>query len=354
MLTYLPRFQTWPPWKRRLVPLGISSAFVAVFLILYPIIGGVAVILSFVPVAAISWTMGIQAGLLSGTIAVMGNYLLLTLVGGDATSVMLRGMLSSLTLVLLGGLAGWVSQLIERLRSSAHQLEQDREALRVQIVLRAQKERELAAALAEKDMLLKEVHHRVKNNLQILSSLLSLQSGTVRDAQVLERFQDSQSRIRTMALVHERLCRSDDLAQIAFDEYLRDLTSYLMANYQGQLSGVTLKVKADDIHLDIDTAIPCGLMVNELLTNALKHAFPDRQGGEIGVEVRRSGDGHYHLLVWDDGVGMPEGMDWRKTTSLGLRLVNSLTRQLSGSVEVRMTRGTVFEIRFPPGRVRER
>ncbi|MBK8025764.1 MAG: sensor histidine kinase [Chloroflexi bacterium] len=211
---------------------------------------------------------------------------------------------------------------------------------------RRRAEEHLRASLEEKEILLKEIHHRVKNNLQTISSLLSLQSNTIDDPLTLAQFQDSQNRIRTMALVHERLYRSEGLAQIAFGEYLRDLTDYLLASYQGQEKAVTLNVKADDIFLDIDTAIPCGLLVNELLSNALKHAFRDRLTGKIGVEMCFSGDGHYQLSVWDDGVGMPEGMSDLKTTSLGLRLVNSLTRQLGATIEFRSRPGTEITIRF--------
>ena len=208
--------------------------------------------------------------------------------------------------------------------------------------------RQIASSLEEKEVLLKEIHHRVKNNLQIISSLLNLQAPNLQDPVALAQFQDSQNRIRTMALIHERLYRSDDLARIDFDPYLQDLTRQLLQGYQDQGKGVRLKVKAENVQFDIDTAIPCGLIVNELVSNALKHAFPDERKGEISVELGRyDGNGHYRLTVCDDGVGMPPEMDWRNTPSLGLQLVNSLVYQLDGSLEMNGESGTKYFIQFP-------
>lgn len=214
------------------------------------------------------------------------------------------------------------------------------------ISIRKRADMQLRASLSEKEVLIKEIHHRVKNNLQIISSLLNLQSPNLQDPITLAQFQDSQNRIRTMALIHESLYRSDDMAQIDLGPYLRDLTSHLLASYQTQRSGVALKVETDDIHLDIDTAIPCGLIVNELVSNALKRAFPNGREGEIKVEMRCNGSGQYLLVVGDDGAGMPGSVDHRTTSSLGLQLVNSLTRQLDGTVEVQSP-GTRFAICFP-------
>lgn len=352
-ITYLPRFEIWPLWKRNLVILGTIAAFLIVFSILYPIIGGIAIILSFVPVAAVSWMMGQQAGMFSGMLAVLLNVLLLSIAGEPGwNAVFIRGGLSSLTLILLGGLAGWVSQLIEKLSSYASQLEQDREELRTEVAIREQTERKLEAALAEKEVLIKEIHHRVKNNLQIISSLLNLQSNAASDPQILAQFQDSRSRVRSMAFIHERLYRSRDLAHVNFGEYLRDLAHDLLQSYRAQNQSVVLKVHVDDIHLDIDTAIPCGLIITELVSNALKHAFPDGRNGEVNVEMRCSSTSQYQLAVWDDGVGIPAEMDYRKMNSLGLQLVNNLTRQLGGAVKVQSP-GTRFTICFPSAATHE-
>ncbi len=212
----------------------------------------------------------------------------------------------------------------------------------------------IRASLREKEILLKEIHHRVKNNLQIISSLLNLQSNSISDPLTLAQFQDSQNRVRSMALIHERLYRSDDLAQIDFGPYLRDLVNSLVQTYRRQIQSITLKIEADVVLLDIDTAIPCGLIVNELVSNALKHGFPDGRTGEIGVEIRQeSTQGQYRLLVRDDGVGMAEDVDYRNTPSLGLQLVNSLCKQIGGNIDLCQEGGTQFVIRFSGPRKNE-
>ncbi len=215
------------------------------------------------------------------------------------------------------------------------------------ITERVRTEEKLRASLAEKEILLKEIHHRVKNNLQIIVSLLSLQSNATDNPLAIAQFRESQNRVRSMALIHERLYRSQDLAQIDFGTYLRDLAGYLMQSYKEQSAGVKLTVETDDIHLDIDTAIPCGLLAVEMVSNALKHAFPNGRIGAISVDMRLFNDTCYRLSVCDDGVGFPAHVDFRDTTSLGLQLVNSLTHQLGGAVEMELAQGTKFVIQFP-------
>ncbi len=223
------------------------------------------------------------------------------------------------------------------------------------ITERKRAEAQVRASLHEKEILLKEIHHRVKNNLQIISSLLSLQSGSIDDPRVMDQFQDSQNRVRSMALIHERLYRSDNLAQIEFGTYLRELTASLVQTYRRPFGQTTLAVEADPVMLDIDTAIPCGLIVNELVSNALKHAFPNGRSGQIGVNIRHEeNEQQVWLVVCDDGVGMPEDIDYRKTRSLGLQLVHSLTRQLGGTFELCEGSGTRFEIRFPAHKMGEK
>ncbi len=211
----------------------------------------------------------------------------------------------------------------------------------------------IRASLHEKEILLREIHHRVKNNLQIISSLLNLQSDSIANAEVVAQFQDSQDRIRSMALIHERLYRSDSLAYIDFGPYLRDLVSSLVQTYRRQAQGVRLQVDASSTLMDIDTAIPCGLILNELVSNALKHAFPAGAEGVVGVSLC-SDAGKYTLVVWDDGIGFPEGIDFRNTASLGLQLVNSLARQLNGTAELYRENGTRFEIIFTGSRNSEK
>jgi two-component sensor histidine kinase len=254
---------------------------------------------------------------------------------------------------LLGGLAGWVSELVERLGCSTAQLEHDREALQQEVSVREHKERELKAALAEKEVLLREIHHRVKNNLQIIASLLSLQSNTIHTEAVLAQFRDSQNRIRTMSLIHERLYRSNDLARIDFGPYLRDLTGALLDSYKARGSEIRLSIEADDVQINIDAAVTCGLLVNELVSNALKHAFPDGCRGTITVEMRVINDMRFQLTVCDDGVGFPNEVNFYKTASLGLQLVNSLTRQLGGTVGFHKQPGSKITICFPASNARQ-
>ncbi len=204
----------------------------------------------------------------------------------------------------------------------------------------------LTASLKEKEVLLKEIHHRVKNNLQVLSSMLRLQAGYIKDPQALELFEESQNRVRTMALIHEKLYQSQDLARIDFADYLRNLTNHLVRSYNGPKE-VALKVDVGEVHLTVETGIPCGLIVNELVSNALKHAFPGDRSGQIIVSLQRC-DGTYVLSVKDDGVGFPKDVDFRNTPSLGLQLVNTLATQLDGTVAlIANGAGTEFRIEFP-------
>ena len=212
---------------------------------------------------------------------------------------------------------------------------------------------EVKQSLEEKEVLLKEIHHRVKNNLQVISSLLYLQAENVKDKQVLEMFQDSQSRVRSMALVHERLYQSPDLARVDFAEYLRSLVNHLFRSYGVNTNIIQLKINVGDVSLGIDTVIPCGLIINELVSNCLKHAFPDGREGEIRIELRPDNDGQCTLMVSDNGVGFPKYVDLRNTESLGLRLVDMLVNQFEGTIELDRSVGTAFKITFTEPRYEE-
>ncbi len=212
---------------------------------------------------------------------------------------------------------------------------------------------ELERTNLEKEALLKEIHHRVKNNLQIISSLLNLQSQQVQDDKVEEIFRESQNRIRSMALIHEKLYRSDNLARVKFDEYIHDLGMFLVRAYNDPDRQIRLEVRADHVDFDLDTAIPCSLIVNELVSNSLKHGFPpalcsgidmDRR---ICVELAWQSDRKIHLVVEDNGVGYPTHMDFQRTGSLGLQLVHSLAQQLAGEIEFSNRGGARAEIAFP-------
>ncbi len=197
----------------------------------------------------------------------------------------------------------------------------------------------LKVLLQEKEVLLKEVHHRVKNNLQVISSLFNIQSGHIKDKeQAIRVFEESQNRIRSMAIIHEKLYKTREISKINFSEYLNDLTANIFRSYSSISSGIRVKIKADDILLNIDIAIPLGLIVNELVSNSIKYAFPDKRRGEIMIELRSDKEGSLLLVVGDNGIGLPEGLDIGNAESLGLQLVNTLVRQLKGTIDVNPVR----------------
>jgi two-component sensor histidine kinase/sensor domain CHASE-containing protein len=207
-------------------------------------------------------------------------------------------------------------------------------------------ELEKAEEAKTKQLLLKEIYHRVKNNLQIVISLLNLQSQKTKDKNVIEIFKDSQNRIRSMALIHERLYKSKNLGGINLKEYIQDLSSNLLRSYGVNLGSVNLKLDIDDIILNLDTATPCGLIVTELVSNSLKHAFPKGQKGELLIRFISDNNDTFILIVRDNGIGFPENIDFRKTNTLGMQLVTSLVNQLKGTIELDRSNGTEFKITF--------
>jgi len=214
------------------------------------------------------------------------------------------------------------------------------------ITPRKQAEEALRASLHEKEILLKEIHHRVKNNMQVISSLLSLQSRHLTDKAAIEMFRESQQRIRSMALVHEKLYQSKDLSRIDFSKYIESLIMFLFHSYRVNSDLVRMKTEVRNVLLDINSAIPCGLIINELVMNAFKHAFPGGRKGEIIVSLRPSGDDRFILSVSDDGVGFPAGLDFHKTETLGMQLVTMLVDQLDGTISLERKPGTRFEVVF--------
>ncbi|HEX3034463.1 MAG TPA: histidine kinase dimerization/phosphoacceptor domain -containing protein [Thermodesulfobacteriota bacterium] len=218
---------------------------------------------------------------------------------------------------------------------------------------------ELKISLGEKEVLLKEIHHRVKNNLQIISSLLNLQSRYITDQQSREKFKESQNRIKSMALVHEKLYQSENFVGINFREYIRSLASHLIRSYATG-SNIKLNVDVDNVSLNIDKAIPCGLIVNELVSNSLKSAFPpEAMGGEIRILLHPCSElsndpeegkrrNKLMLAIGNNGTPFPEDVDFRNTQSLGLQLVCNLVDQLKGTMELDRSGGTEFRIRFSP------
>ncbi len=203
----------------------------------------------------------------------------------------------------------------------------------------------LLSSLREKEVLLQEVHHRVKNNLQIISSLLDLQSLYIHEQQVLEMFRSSQNRIRSMALIHEHLYKSKNLAQVNLAHYIRELTTHLLQTYAINPDNIALKLNLDEFSSNLDTAIPCGLILNELISNALKHALDGGTKGTIWVELRSEGN-QINLIVGNDEPNAPKFLDFTSKNSLGFQLVEILVKQLEGQMEIEQSQGTVFKISF--------
>jgi PAS domain S-box-containing protein len=211
---------------------------------------------------------------------------------------------------------------------------------------RVKDEEKLKAALGERELLLREIHHRVKNNIQVISSLLRLQSRHIEDEKALELLTESQNRIRSMALIHEGLYLSRDFARVEFSDYIARLITHLFAIYKIEFSRIRYSVDAAAIRVDINRAIPCGLIINELITNVIKHAFPEDREGAILVRMRQVQGDKYELIVKDNGVGLPEGFDPARKGALGLQIVSDLVKQLDGSIELRRDAGTEIIIRF--------
>jgi two-component sensor histidine kinase len=207
-------------------------------------------------------------------------------------------------------------------------------------------EQKIKASLKEKEVLLKEIHHRVKNNMQIISSMLGLQSAYVQDQNFTSMLKDSQGRIRSMALIHEKLYQSDNLAYVNFTEYLNSLILYLKNSYNIYDDRITFNMCVDNISLNIDIAIPLGLIINELISNSYKHAFKNNLKGEINVEIFENSDESFLLTVKDNGIGLPQEFDIDNTKSLGLQLVKVLVEQIDGDLKIKNQNGAIFEINF--------
>lgn len=206
-------------------------------------------------------------------------------------------------------------------------------------------ERAVRASLREKDLLLGEIHHRVKNNLQIINSLLDLQANMTTDERAASALRDSQNRIQSMALIHQTLYQSHDFAKVDFGRFLTTLVVHLRSSY-GR-ADIEMCSRAEAVHMLIDRAIPCGLIVNELVTNALKHAFPGQRAGAIRVELRRLDAERVEVSVADDGVGIPDDADLGALSSLGMQLVQVLTEQLGAELVIHRRNPTRIDIRFP-------
>ncbi|MEA5574939.1 GAF domain-containing protein [Anabaena sp. UHCC 0451] len=217
----------------------------------------------------------------------------------------------------------------------------------IEIAQRQKAELKLRSALAEKEVLLKEVHHRVKNNLQIVSSLLQLQSQTLKDPEIIKAIQESKNRIESISLIHKNLYTAPNIGKLDVADYINNLAAGLLISYQIKPDTINLHTKIDSVNLNVDEAIACGLVINELISNSLKHAFPNNQNGEISIHLYTNSS-NIELIIQDNGIGLPTGLNWRNTNSLGLSLVYDLvTEQLEGNIIVECNQGTLFHIQFP-------
>lgn len=207
-------------------------------------------------------------------------------------------------------------------------------------------EENLRRSLAEKEILLKEVHHRVKNNMQIISSILKMQERQVKDDKLKTVLEESQNRIRSMALIHENLYRNENLANIKFSNYVKSLAGNLSRSFSDKQGKVRFEYDIEDVFLPLDIGIPCGLIINELISNSFKYAFENREKGTIGISLKHINDKRFELLVRDDGVGIDKDIDITNTKSLGMKIVTNLVTQIDGDLSYETNNGTKFNIKF--------
>jgi len=234
--------------------------------------------------------------------------------------------------------------LEELVEERTHELKKSNESLRKEIKARKKAEEEIMASLNEKKILLEEIHNRVENNLITVSNLIGLEY-TQTDKEPIEIYQEIQNRVKAIALIHERLSKSEDFAVIDFSKYTEELVKYLLKSYAVDSKLIRVNIEVNGVLLDIDTAIPSGLILNELISNSLKHAFKNKDQGEINVKLSLNHN-NFELIVNDDGIGLSEGLDYVFAETSGLQLVNTLVRQLDGIIEVESNSGTTFKITF--------
>lgn len=237
-------------------------------------------------------------------------------------------------------------ELEARVAKRTNLLAQSNHKLQQEIQERKQAETQLKNSLNEKEVLLKEIYHRVKNNLLVVSSLLEIQCSSIEDPEMIRILQNSQERIYSMALVHEQLYRSDNLQKIDISLYIKALLDNISTSHINSEEKINLIVDAQEINLNIETVNSCGLIINELITNALEHAFTEQEQGNIWLNLKYNAEGEIELIIKDDGRGMPSDFDFDDAESLGLRLVKILTRQLEGKLELDLSQGTCFKITF--------
>jgi len=236
--------------------------------------------------------------------------------------------------------------LEQRVYERTADIQKANEQLQAEIFERKNMENQIRSSLEEKEVLLQEIHHRVKNNMTVIHSLLYMQATKVKDEHYRVLLSESMNRIKTMALIHERLYQSENLNEINFNDYLRDIVKNITSSHWIESGKVAVEMDIQDASLGVDDAIPCGLIVNELVTNALEHAFPEGRDGKIRLTLQIKDQDEVELTVADNGIGMPEDLDSRKADSLGLTLVDSLVRQLRGNIILKTEEGAGFLITF--------
>ncbi len=215
------------------------------------------------------------------------------------------------------------------------------------ITERKESERQIQNSLREKEVLLREIHHRVKNNLQVIISLLNLQSQYVKDQDVIQMFQQCQNRVNSIAIIHEKIYRSKNLSSIKLKDYIGDLANDLFASYKISTGKIGLKLDIEDISLGIDSSMPCGLIINELISNSLKYAFPENKAGEIEIVIHKISRGEIELVFIDNGIGLPDMIDFKNSPSFGFRMIVDLVEfKLMGEIKQIQDKGTKFRIRF--------
>ncbi len=238
-------------------------------------------------------------------------------------------------------------ELEQRVKERTVELSKSNEALKQEIEERKLAEEQIEASLKEKEVLLREIHHRVKNNMQVIISLLRLQADKIENKKYADMFKDSQNRIKSMSLIHEKLYQTQDFANIDFGEHVESLVNGLFVSHGIDTNKVKLNIDIKDVSLDLENAIPCGLIINELVSNSLKYAFPQGREGNISIALRPFNEDELELKVSDDGVGISEDLDIEQTDTMGLTLVKVLAgHQLDGKIELTRSKGTQFKIKF--------
>jgi two-component sensor histidine kinase len=246
-------------------------------------------------------------------------------------------------------LSNYRAHLEELVKERTTELTRVNEDLEAEITERKRAEELIQSALIEKEVLLKEIHHRVKNNLQLINSLLNLQSRRIHDEESLEIFEECKNRVDTIALIHEKLYESNDVSNINYGEYVHSLTTHLYDSRPANLSEVKLKITVDDVFLNVDKTIPCALITNELVTNAIKYGFPEgheNDKGEIEVVLKSDGKDKVTLTVSDNGAGLPTDFDINTSETLGMQIIKALVKKLHGSIYIDRGKRTKFTINF--------